>query len=381
VDDPVLGFTERGSHTTLAVHPDRPLANNYSLNTVDICPVGALTSTDFRFRMRVWFLKETESICTKCARGCNTIISSREGVIHRQEPRENNDVNSAWMCDRGRLDFHFVNSEMRLLQPLIKDGPTARHAPAAWRDALQFAAARLKALAPSQIAIIASGRMTNEEMFLTRQLAKVLGGAAVEIVPRQGEADNYLVHADKNPNTHGARLILTDDPGAQLPAIRAKVASGEIRALVSLHEDLLQEAGFTPAGLSKLDFLLLAHVLANPTAESAHVVLPVATFAEKEGTMINATGRLQRLHRAIPCPGEVRDDWEVLRDLIQAVSGQNGLYSIDDVFRQMAENVSEFSGLSLGGIGAAGIPFLPTGETVPLLDKEKQRRKAGIIVG
>ena len=112
-DDPVLGFTERGSYTVLTTHPDKELANNYSLNTVDICPVGALTSSDFRFSMRVWFLKDTKSICTGCARGCNMDIGSRNEVIHRQTPRENNDVNSAWMCDAGRLDFHYVNSEGR----------------------------------------------------------------------------------------------------------------------------------------------------------------------------------------------------------------------------------------------------------------------------
>src|SRR5207302_5912873 len=91
-------FTERGGHTTLTAHPDKPLENNYSLNTVDICPVGALTSSDFRFQMRVWFLKETKSICTSCATGCNTIIGSREDLVYRQTPRENVAVNSAWMC-------------------------------------------------------------------------------------------------------------------------------------------------------------------------------------------------------------------------------------------------------------------------------------------
>ena len=97
VHDDVLGFTQRGSHTTLAVHPGKRFDNNYSLNTVDICPVGALTSKDFRFQMRVWFLKETKSICTSCATGCNTIIGTRQNEIFRQTPRENNAVNSDWM--------------------------------------------------------------------------------------------------------------------------------------------------------------------------------------------------------------------------------------------------------------------------------------------
>src|SRR5450432_3482099 len=119
--DDVLGFVSRGSHTYLTAHPDRTLDSNYSLNTVDICPVGALTSSDFRFKMRVWFLKETKSICTSCATGCNTLIGSRENVVYRQTPRENNDVNSSWMCDHGRLDFHYLHAAKRLESPLARD--------------------------------------------------------------------------------------------------------------------------------------------------------------------------------------------------------------------------------------------------------------------
>ncbi len=379
-DDPVLGFTERGSHTVLTVHPDKELANNYSLNTVDICPVGALTSTDFRFSMRVWFLKETKSFCTGCARGCNTDIASRNDIIHRQTPRENNDVNSAWMCDRGRLDFHWVNSERRLTGPLVKkDG---RHRPADWKEAVQAAATALREYSPGQIALVASGRMTNEELFLAKKLAAALGIGAenVDILPREGEGDNYLSHADKNPNTNGAKILLTPTPGAQLAGIRERVQSGQIRAVVALRENLLN-AGFTAADLGKLGALVQTHVMLNGCAELAHVVLPGAAYAEKRGSMINATGRLQRLNAATRPPGEARDDWEVLRDLILAVSGQNGLYSIDDVFRAMASEISEFSGLSLGSIGDLGIPFIQTGETIPLIEREKERKAKGIIVG
>ena len=118
--DDVLGFIDRGSYTTLTAHPGRRLENNYSLNTVDICPVGALTSSDFRFKMRVWFLKETKSFCTSCATGCNTIIGARENVIYRQTPRENDAVNSCWMCDYGRLNFDYLQSERRLLKPAVR---------------------------------------------------------------------------------------------------------------------------------------------------------------------------------------------------------------------------------------------------------------------
>ncbi len=379
-DDPVLGFTERGSYTVLTTHPDKELANNYSLNTVDICPVGALTSNDFRFSMRVWFLKDTKTVCTGCARGCNMEIGSRKDVIHRQTPRENNAVNSAWMCDAGRLDFHYVNSEARLTQPTVKEQGT--HRAATWTEALARAAAALSAAAsPGQIAIIASGRMTNEELFLATRLAAALGGCALDVVPRLGAADNYLVHADKNPNTAGARLLLGAEPGSQLAAIRQGVDRGEITTLIALQENLLGEAGFTPEQLGKLTCFIAGHILANPSAEHAHVVLPLAASAEKRGSLINATGRLQRLNQATTPAGEARSDWEVLRDLILAVSGQNGLYAIEDVFKSMAAAHPAFAGLNLGKIGDLGLPLLETAETIPVLEREKERRAKGIIVG
>jgi NADH-quinone oxidoreductase subunit G len=380
-DEPVLGFTERGSYTVLTTHPGKELGHNYSLNTVDICPVGALTSKDFRFAMRVWFLKETESICTGCARGCNTVIGSRNDVVHRQTPRQNDEVNSTWMCDEGRLDFHWVNSERRMTEPTVREN--GRHRTAGWQEAIQTAAAELRRAEPGQIALVASGRMTNEELYLARRLASVLGilPAHIDIVPRSGPADQYLVTADRNPNTNGASLVLTPTPGAQLSGIREGVASGRITTVISLRENLLAGAAFPADDLGKARFVLQTHVMLNAGAESAHVALPVAAYAEKRGTMVNATGRLQRLNAAVASPGMARDDWEVLRDLILAISGQTGMYSVEDVFRAMAADVPQFSGLTLNSIGSQGVAVLETGATVPLLEREKERRARGIIVG
>ena len=378
-DEDVLGFTERGSHTVLTTHPGKRLDHNYSLNTVDICPVGALTSKDFRFQMRVWFLKETNSICTGCARGCNTEISSREGVLYRQTPRQNDAVNSTWMCDHGRLDFHWVNSDRRLLDPMVKEG--AAHRVATWSQAVAAAANHLRGLRGDQIAVIGSGRMTNEELFMLRKLAAALKTEWIDIVPRTGEADNYLVSADRNPNSAGARLIFTDHPGAGLATIRQKIATGEIKAVIAWRENLLKAAGFTAEELGRLDFLLSAHVMANRTAELAHVVLPTAAWAEKRGSMINATGRLQRLNKATEPPANARDDWEALRDLTQAITGTNGLYLVEDVFKAMAAEVPELAGLSLGKLGETGLPLLPATESIPLLTREADRKAKGVIVG
>ena len=381
-DDPVLGFTDRGSHTTLAVHPGRELANNYSLNTVDICPVGALTSNDFRFEMRVWFLKETESICTSCGRGCNITVSTREDQVYRLTPRDNNDVNSAWMCDEGRLNFHYLNSEARLTDPLVKrDG---KHFVEKWINVAQQAGDRLSQFEKGEIALIASARMTIEELFMAKRLADTLSvdSTNLDVVAREGEADNYLVAADKNPNSNGARLILgLDKPGAQLDAIRKGIADGTIKALVALQENLIDDAGFTADELDKLDYFVHSYPLANPTAEAADAIFPTAGFSEKRGSMINVTGRLQRLNKASEGPGQTREVWELCRDLIQSAGGGNGIHLIEDVFRDLAGTVKEFDGLTLSKIGSQGIALVETDETIPLLEKERERIASGMIVG
>jgi NADH-quinone oxidoreductase subunit G len=362
--DDVLGFVGRGSYTVLTAHPGKRLENNYSLNTVDICPVGALTSTDFRFKMRVWFLKETKSICTSCATGCNTIIGTREDVIYRQTPRENDAVNSCWMCDYGRLNFYYLQSERRLLEAQTRS--ESKLVPADWPIAIAQAALQLKQFSGPEIAIVASGRMTNEELWLTLQLAKALGVELIDIVPRTGPGDDILLSTDRNPNTNGAHLILHLDsgPGANLPAIAEAVNSGRVKALLALGENPIK-FGVTPEKLANLPAFIVMDILSNAATEHATIALPACGFAEKRGSMVNGDGRLQRLNRAVRPPGEARDDWEILRDLLQALGGSDSLYSIEDVFRQMAEAVPQFAGLSLGKIGDLGICVMEAHECPP----------------
>jgi NADH-quinone oxidoreductase subunit G len=378
-DAPVLGFTERGSHTTLAVHPGKRLEHNYSLNTVDICPVGALTSTDFRFQQRVWFLSNTKSICTGCARGCNMEIGARGDRILRQTPRENNAVNSTWMCDEGRLDFHFVNSELRLTQPLGRRSSGSGHEPLRWEQALQRAAELIKSHRAEEIGIVASARMTNEELFAVKTLAAHLGVSQVAVVPRTGGGDDYLRADDLNPNSAGAREILGASCLTALPALVDSVKQGRVRLLLALGENLLK-AGFSDADLGKTQLISL-HVLANACAEFSEVVLAGSTYAEKNGSMINETGRLQRLNRAVRVPGSARDSWEILRDLLRACGGELAASSVAQLFTQMASEIACLAGQSLEAIGEGGVQVLDTGVKVPLLEREAKRKAQGLIVG
>jgi NADH-quinone oxidoreductase subunit G len=382
-DDPVLGFTQRGTHTTLTVHPGCKLDSNYSLNTVDICPVGALTSNDFRFQMRVWFLKETKSIDVNCGTGANTVIWTRGNKIHRITPRQNDEVNSTWMPDSHRLNFHYIDSDARLIEPMVKDGGI--HRTTSWKDALTAVAKDLKVFSPQEIAIVASARMTNEELFMVRALAAEIGTGSYTVVPRSGENDGILISEDRNPNTTGAKLVWgTQDPSGSLPGIRSGVQSGAIKALLVFGEELTAEAGFTAEDLAKPAFIASIQLLAGPTAEASHVLLPGAAFAEKRGSMVNVTGRLQRLNRAVEPPVDAHDDWEILRDIvltIQGASPADGPAMIEDVFKSMAEGVAEFNGLSLSKIGDLGKPVFETGVKIPLLENERARKAAGLING
>jgi len=381
-DDPVLGFTQRGTHTTLTVHPGKRLDSNYSLNTVDICPVGALTSNDFRFQMRVWFLKETKSVDVNCGTGANITIWTRGEKVHRITPRQNDEVNSTWMPDSHRLNFHYIDSEARLTQPMLKG--SSGHQPASWSAAIATTADELKKFQPGEIAIVASARMTNEELFQTRELAGKLNCSFFTTVPRDGESDGLLISADRNPNTTGAKLVWqSQDPAGPLSAIREGVRNGSIKALLILGEDLT-DAGFTAEDLAKPEFIASIQLLAGPTASASHVVLPGAAFAEKRGSMVNVTGRLQRLNRAVEPIGDAKDDWEILRDLILALQGAkpgSGPAAIEEIFKAMAASVPEFDGLSLSKISDLGKPVVETGVQIPLLQNERARKAAGLING
>ncbi len=207
--------------------------------------------------------------------------------------------------------------------------------------------------------------MTNEELWLTLQLASALDLHLIDIVPRTGPGDDILLSEDRNPNTNGARLLgITSQPGAKLPAIADAVKSGRVKALIALGENPAR-SGISAEQLETLSAFIVMDILSNAATEYATVVLPAFAFAEKRGSMINGEGRLQRLNRAVRAPGQARDDWEILRDLIQACSGQNSIYSIEDVFRQMAEAVPRLTGLSLSKIGDLGVQVMEAHESPP----------------
>jgi NADH-quinone oxidoreductase subunit G len=353
--DDVLGFVDRGSHTTLTVHEGQRLDSNYSLNTVDICPVGALTSKDFRFKMRVWFLRETKSICTSCGTGCNTIIGARENEIIRQTPRQNDAVNSYWMCDHGRLNYAYLYREDRLVQPMLRENSQLQKS--TWPRVIQQIAEKLSGIPLGETAMIASARMTNEELWLAGKVARHLGITLHDVVARPQKADGILVSDDGNPNTNGAQLLgVAHHPaGAKAHDIAAAVRNGQLKALLCLGEDP-RHYGLTEAELARLDLVVCLDILPNTATKLATAVLPGAGFAEKRGSMVNVKGRIQRLNRATQPPGQARDDWEILSDLLRAL-GAEVPQTLEGIFKEMSAAVPAFEGLTLAKLGEQGIPL------------------------
>ncbi len=347
--DDALGIVNRGSYNTIAAWKEGAFDNNYTLNTVDLCPVGALTSKDFRFKMRVWFLKETKSVCTSCATGCNITIGSREGVVHRYEPRENDAVNGPWMCDAGRLNYRWIGSEARLREVWVGNKAST------WDEANREVRTRLSKAAPGSVAIIASARQTTEELYLLKKLATRLG-AITDSIGREGDPDKLLVNADRNPNANGARLtgIAFTEMGIQIPKIASGIASGNIKTLIVFGEDVTQH-GISADLLGRLETLIVSDILPSATTQAAHVLLPGCAHAEKRGTFVNSKGRLQKFMKAVEPPGDARPEWEFLHDWVHAVSGQNGFSSIEGLFNQMAREVTAFEGLEWGKVGDLGV--------------------------
>ena len=349
--DDALGIVNRGSYNTIATFPGTPFANNYTLNTVDICPVGALTSKDFRFRMRVWFLKETKSVCTSCGTGCSITVGSREEKIYRYEPRENDAVNSSWMCDSGRLNYKWIGREDRLKDVLVRGQKTT------WSNALGEISEKLRKAAPGSVAIVASARQTNEELFLLKKIATKLK-AVTDSVPRNGEGDKLLVNADKNPNSNGAVFTGIVDCHAEMGRNLGKIAdgikSGAIKTLIVFGEDVTKH-GISSELLGKLETLVVSDILPNKTTAAAHYLLPGCAHAEKRGSFTNVKGRVQRFMKAVEPKGDARAEWEFLHEIVYNVTGQNGFVNIEGLFNQMAAEVPAFNGVTWASLGDTGV--------------------------
>ncbi len=357
-----LGVFNLGDRSVIDVFPDEPLANDYSICTADVCPVGALLSKDFHHKMRVWFLDETESVCPGCANGCNIKVGAARGQVYRLLPRRNDDVNATWMCDAGRLGFRFLN-ERRLRTPRVRKDGVSTDAP--WDTALDAAATALATVVrthgPAALATIVSPHLTNEELFTLRQL--MIGGLRSDhgdVGVIEGSADDFLIKSEKAANARGARdLGLAAASGhGNLAAVRAGIEAGTIRGLFVTTTDVWTLWGAdAPTLLDRLDVVVVVAANEHPALEHADVVLPGATFAEKNGTFTNFAGRVQRIHRVLD-PGNAPTDGEIFLQLGRRLGMEvaPGLFEPRTVFAALTRHVPAYGALTWDALGGHGLP-------------------------
>ncbi len=368
-----LGVHDRGHLSEIDIFPGADLNNPYSGNVVDICPVGALTDRDFRFQCRVWFLSSTPSICPGCSRGCNIEIHVNERFnpryhdkrVQRLKPRYNPEVNQYWICDEGRYSYHAIDSPNRLQAPRIRreDGWEE----VSWDEALQKTAQALKETldvqGPSGVAVLASPQMTNEELFRLRQVYREgLEITNIEYrVPLLDDvySDDFLITADKNPNSRGAEAFGL--AGAGSAQVLRACEEGLIHFLYICHHDLTRgfDADRVKKALSRVAFVAFQGSWDQATASLASIQLPAAVYAEKDGTFTNVQGRVQRIRRAVDPLGESLPDLEIFARLAEEmrVPLQNG--TAEEVFLELAQSTAAFAGMTYDSIGDSGQPFIP----------------------
>jgi len=356
-----LGIFSRGDHCYIDLFPGKKLDNPYSGNVVDVCPVGALTSKDFRFKARVWYLEKTESVCTLCANGCNIDVYHRRGQMYRFRPRYNPDVNQYWMCDEGRLWYKELQKESRILRPLVRGEQD--FAAVSWDDALTRLAQTLTRVkeehGANAVAGIIGAKATNEEVYLfSRLLSEQVGTellAGLSWSPANASHDDFLIKADKNPNTRGLQAMGLLDGGASAADVLAAAAQGTVKVLLVFAVDLVPAFGpeKLDAALSNVEVVVFDTDYSG-TTEYADVVLPLGTAPETDGTVTNYAGRVQRLRQAFPPPGEARPGWEVLSQCGVKFGGTDYLSSAE-VFAELANKSPASAGLTYSKLGSQGI--------------------------
>jgi len=332
--DAQIGVAHRGNGSEIATFEEQGVISLLSGNLMDVCPVGAITTRDYRFKSRPWDNPHAvDTICTLCEKGCNTTAWikakpewAKGARLIRTTPRFNPDVNSYWMCDIGRFDYHWIESDRRLLQPHVRTG--ASNDAASWEDALVGVnTAVTKAGGPSAVQFLVSGHASLEELFVLRSMSGQTGGVTLSWRHRekpQPANTKFRIPAVDAPNVHGAKDLgfAVGNPSgpADLSGLKAAVAAGRVKVLYVLDSGPDGSIGDTDWILAarkagQIATLIVQGVLHTPLSDAADIVLPGSAFVEKDATYTNMTGRVQPSSRAITPPGDAGEDWQILTKL------------------------------------------------------------------
>lgn len=358
--DAQLYIAGRGHEAYITTFPGQGVTSPYSLNTVDLCPVGALTAKDFRFDSATWFLKNTNSVCTTCARGCSMQIQTRKEKIYRMRPRHNPDVNGYWACDEGRLNYQFVN-DGRIDTPFLrKGGETFLCSPQEALEALRTMfgfrpAGAVEAPAAKRGVVLLSATCTVEEMFLFRRVAAECLNAPVFVarhVP-DGVTDKLLRRADRHPNVRGAEMlglrVIDLTSGADASVVTGALGGDGILLAVGFNTHV---APALDAILAEARRIVALSGCASELTARAELVIPGLTFAEKDGLVVNFEGHVQPLRPAIDAKGE--SEWRIADALISSLCGTKPHESVAHVRKAIMDGVPAFAGVDLNRLGLTG---------------------------
>nr|CAX68925.1 NADH dehydrogenase I, G subunit (75 kDa) [uncultured bacterium] len=359
-----FGIFNRGDHSEIGLYPGKELNNKYSGNVADICPVGALTDRDFRFKCRVWYLRVTESVCPGCARGCNTTVEWNSDRRHkagpdrvmRLKPRFNDDVNDWWLCDEGRYGYKPIDQN-RVTRVLKRtDVQQESH----WGVLNEVGKKLTEAVKQKDsVVVILSPDMTNEELYAAQKLFSgdlELPNVFLVRMRPDGYQDQLLIRADKHPNRKGAEFIGYIESDEQKKKLSDLVASNKVKALIVFGHDLYQT--FEGASLEALKRIPLKISIAtnqNRFTDISDFVLPAAVYAETEGTFTNFEGRVQRIKQALTPLADAKSTLEILSLMAREMGFQWPEKKPEQWFLELAAEVPSFSNMNYDTLASTGI--------------------------
>lgn len=352
--DPVLNMRERGNLNEICVSPGRELDGHYTFMTEHVCPVGALTTKDFRFKARVWFLRSAKSICQGCATGCNAHLDydPRYNKAYRYRPRDNEAVNKYWMCDPGMLSYRAAHVG-RVTGARLKSRDATIEA------GLAEVTKRLADAPRDGLAFVLSAQHSLEDNWALRELARLVGASAVYVTgAAPGYKDDILIDEDKNPNTAGVAEL---QPGARpFTGLIDDIRAGRVSHVVAL-------GGVTPrtdpedaTALAMLSTLVVVAAHEGALTEAAHVVLPATSWAEHSGTYVNR----QRIHqvsdKALAPQGDARPAWQLLRSLADALGVEPSWTKLKDVRAHLGATASDAPTVEIAAVPETAPETAPT---------------------
>jgi NADH-quinone oxidoreductase subunit G len=373
-----LTFLDRGGRTLVWTHDGKPLANDWSACAADVCPVGALTSREFRFRSRVWYLEKTPSICPGCNIGCNITIESqpKDFTVYRFLPRLNPEVNDYWLCDYGRFSSEKLNQREIEKATVRENGePKPAIVPAAIARVAAEIRKTVDGAGPKALFFLGSAHLSNEENFLLRKLADHLScpnrDAVVDKsrVRRMKSKHGWLEGDHAAANFAGAKDMgmapNASTGGFGLEDVLSGKASPEVIVVADAAFAALADDPEKVAVLRKARFLAVAARTANALTSAADVVLPAASLAEREGTFTNVQGRVQKFERAFLPRPPIRPAFELLLLLAEALGYGNRDWKPADVralIQAEVEGYDEVTEAELeGGVVMKKGLFVPVG--------------------